>query len=34
MKTKLLFALLNLTVLSSLAKKTIPCLIKTSLGDI
>jgi peptidyl-prolyl cis-trans isomerase A (cyclophilin A) len=34
MKTKLLFAFLNLMFLSSFAQKNIPCLIKTSMGDI
>ena len=34
MKLKLLFVLLNLFVLNSLAQKTIPCLIKTSMGNI
>jgi len=34
MKTKLLFAFLNLLFLGSFAQKTIPCLIKTSIGDI
>lgn len=34
MKSKILFTILNLFVLSSFAQKTIPCLIKTSLGDI
>ena len=34
MKWKLLFAFLNLFFLNSFAQKAIPCLIKTSLGDV
>jgi len=34
MKQALLFALLNLLFLGSFAQKTVPCLIKTSMGDI
>jgi peptidyl-prolyl cis-trans isomerase A (cyclophilin A) len=34
MKTKLLFALLNLLFLGSFAQNDIPCLIKTSMGNI
>jgi len=34
MKTKLLFVFLNLFFLNSFSQKTIPCLIKTSLGNI
>jgi peptidyl-prolyl cis-trans isomerase A (cyclophilin A) len=34
MRNKLLFLLLNLIFLNSFAQKPIPCLIKTSLGDV